>query len=49
MPIFVYQAIGITGDVLASSGTLYGLEYWMNYGINKGNPYTVKRVKVAIF
>lgn len=47
MPTWVYKAVGITGDVLASSGTLHGLEYWMNQGINQGKQYTVKRVKIA--
>ena len=47
MPICVYQAIGITGDVLASSGTLCGLEYLMNHGINKGKPYAVKKVRLV--
>lgn len=46
MPSWVYQAVGITGDVLASSGTLCGLEYWMSHGINKGKPYTVRFVRI---
>lgn len=47
MTTWVYQAIGITGDVLASSGTLHGLEYWMNQCINQGKPYTVKKVRIT--
>lgn len=46
MPIYVYKAIGITGDVLASSGTLSGLEYWMNQGMNYGKPYRVVKEEI---
>lgn len=43
---YIYKAIGITGDVLASSSTMFGLEYWMNQGMNQGKPYRVVREEI---